>query len=61
MTGIGLADAQQIFYTAFTGLPSTATMLQARQATESVASGLYGASSQQRASTSAAWEAVGVR
>ncbi|MDP9411632.1 MAG: peptidase M4 family protein [Actinomycetota bacterium] len=61
VTGIGLADAQQIFYTAFTGLPSTATMLQARQATESVASGLYGASSQQRASTSAAWEAVGVR
>ncbi len=61
VTGIAAADAQQIFYTAFTGLPSTATMLQARQATETVAGGLYGASSQQRASTSAAWEAVGVR
>ena len=61
VTAIGLSDAQQIFYKAFTGLPSTATMAQSRQATESIASGLYGPTSQQRTSTSAAWEAVGVR
>lgn len=61
VAGIGVADAQQISYKAFTGLPSTATMSQARAATDAVASGLYGASSQQRTSTKAAWEAVGVR
>jgi bacillolysin len=59
--GIGLADAEQIFYTGFTSLPSTATMSQARQATEAAAISLYGLDSQQTVSTSNAWEAVGVR
>ena len=59
--GIGLADAEQIFYTGFTSLPSTATMSQARQATEAAAGALYGKNSRQKSSTSDAWEAVGVR
>jgi bacillolysin len=59
--GIGLADAEQIFYTGFTSLPSTATMSQARQGTVAAATVLYGATSQQATSTSNAWEAVGVR
>jgi bacillolysin len=59
--GIGLAAAEQIFYTGFTSLPSTATMSQARQATEAAAIALYGLDSQQATSTSNAWEAVGVR
>ena len=59
--GIGLAAAEQIFYTGFTSLPSTATMSQARQATEAAAIARYGLDSQQKASTSRAWEAVGVR
>jgi bacillolysin len=59
--GIGLADAEQIFYTGFTSLPSTATMSQARQGTVAAATVLYGAGSQQATSTSNAWDAVGVR
>jgi bacillolysin len=59
--GIGLEDAEQIFYTGFTSLPSTATMSQARQATEAAAGALYGKNSRQKSSTSDAWEAVGVR
>ena len=61
VTGIGLADAEQIFYTGFTSLPSRATMSDARQATVVAAVALYGPDSQQAASTSDAWEAVGVR
>jgi bacillolysin len=59
--GIGLAGAEQIFYTGFTSLPATANMSQARQATEAAAIALYGANSRQKTSTSDAWEAVGVR
>jgi bacillolysin len=59
--GIGLADAEQIFYTGFTSLPADATMSEARQATEEAAVALYGANSRQKTSTSNAWEAVGVR
>ena len=59
--GIGLAGAEQIFYTGFTSLPSDATMSEARAATEAAAIALYGANSTQKTSTSNAWEAVGVR
>jgi bacillolysin len=58
--GIGLANAEQIFFRAFTGLPSNATMCQARKATEAQARTLYGTGSQQEVSTNAAWNAVGV-
>jgi bacillolysin len=58
---IGLAKAEQIFYTGFTSLPANATMSQARQATEAAASARYGEGSRQETSTSNAWEAVGVR
>ena len=61
VTPIGLADAEQIFYLGFTGLPSTATMSQARQGTIAAAITLYGAGSQQAISTRDAWTAVGVR
>jgi bacillolysin len=61
VTGIGLAAAEQIFYTGFTSLPSTATMSQAREATIKAASARYGAGSQQAKSTADAWTAVGVR
>lgn len=60
VASIGVADAQQIFYKAFTSLNSTATMGQARAATEATADALFGDGSQQTASTSAAWQAVGV-
>ena len=60
VTGIGLAAAEQIFYTGFTSLPSTATMSQAREATVKAAITRYGAGSQQATSTANAWEAVGV-
>jgi bacillolysin len=61
VTPIKLADAEKIFYLAFTSLPSTATMSQARQTTVAVAVARYGAGSQQAISTRDAWEAVGVR
>ena len=61
VTALGLTDAERIFYTGFTSLPSTATMSQARQGTVAAATALYGAGSQQATSTSNAWEAVGVR
>ena len=60
VVGIGLANAEQIFYMGFTSLPTTATMSQARGATVAAASALHGVGSQQEISTSAAWEAVGV-
>jgi bacillolysin len=61
VTGIGLADAEQIFYLGFTSLPSTATMSDARAATVAAAKVLYGTGSQQAVSTGRAWSAVGVR
>jgi Zn-dependent metalloprotease len=61
VTGIGLADAEQIFYTGFTSLPSTATMSQARAATVAAATALYPENPRMAASTVGAWEAVGVR
>ncbi len=60
VTGIGIADAQQIFYLGFTSLPSDASMGNARVATEAAAGVLFGVASQQQLSTSDAWEAVGV-
>ena len=41
--GIGLKDAEQIFFLAFTALPSNATMSNARDATVTVACALFGA------------------
>jgi bacillolysin len=57
---IGLADSQKIFFQGFTSLPNTATMCQARKATEAVAASLFGSGSLQQGSTTAAWDAVGV-
>jgi hypothetical protein len=57
---IGLTDAEQIFYLAFTGLSSTATMADARAATEATASSRFGPASQQLQSTIDAWITVGV-
>ena len=59
--GIGLNDAEQIFYTGFTSLPSTATMSDARAATVAAATVLYGSNTRQANSTRRAWTAVGVR
>ena len=61
VTRIGLPAAEQIFYTGFTSLPSTATMAQARAATVAASTARYGAGSQQVISTRRAWTAVGVR
>ena len=60
VAGIGLPDAEKIFFPAFMGLSSNATMANARAATETVASSLFGAASQQLDSTTDAWVAVGV-
>jgi Zn-dependent metalloprotease len=60
VTGIGLAAAEQIMFAGITSLPERATFCQARQATEASAAAIFGAASQQRASTTAAWDAVGV-
>ena len=60
VTGIGLADAEKIFFRAFIGLPMNASMCQARKATEAQAASLFGTGSQQHASTQTAWDAVGV-
>ncbi len=60
VTGIGLADAETIFFLGFTGLPTNATMCQARAATETAATSRFGAASQQRTSTANAWRAVGL-
>ena len=61
VTGIGVGPAEQIFYKGFTGLPSTATMSQARAATVAAATALYPKNPKMAASTRDAWEAVGVR
>ena len=60
VAGIGLADAQAIFFLAFTGLPDSASFCQARLATEATAASLFGASSQELISTRDAWVAVGL-
>lgn len=57
VAGIGLATAETIFYLAFTSLPETATMCQARLTTQTVASSMFPAA---LSSVSDAWEAVGV-
>lgn len=55
VAGVGLADAERIFFLGFIGLQSNATMCDARDATVAAASSLPKADS-----TSDAWEAVGV-
>ncbi len=60
VAGIGVADAQRIFFLGFTALPSNATMCNARTATEAAASALFGPGSQQARSTTDVWLAVGL-
>ena len=68
VTGIGLKDAEKIFYGAFTGLQSNATMSNARNATVAMASSLEKidcgnekcVATGAEQSTSKAWEAVGL-
>ena len=60
VTGIGLAAAEQIMFAGITSLPERATFCQARKATEASAAAIFGSGSQQLASTTAAWDAVGV-
>ena len=60
VTGIGIANAEDIFFLGFSALPSNANFCQARAATETAATTLFGASSQQRRSTTDAWVAVGL-
>ena len=55
--GIGLADAEKIFYQGFTGLNSSATLCDARWATEAVANSSFPAHSP---SVANAWVAVGL-
>jgi Zn-dependent metalloprotease/outer membrane protein W len=60
VAGIGLAAAERIFFPAFTGLAENATMCDARAATETVATALFGAGSAEKLSTTDAWLAVGL-
>ncbi len=60
VTAISLSDAEQIMFLGFTALNSSAQMCDARQGTEAAAEGLFGSGSQQSASTSEAWIAVGL-
>ena len=60
VTGIGLEAAEQIMFAGITSLPERATFCQARKATEVSAAAIFGPVSQQLASTTAAWDAVGV-
>jgi hypothetical protein len=60
VAGIGVSDAEDIFFLGFQGLSSNATMADARVATEAAGTSLFGAASTQLASVSAAWGAVGV-
>jgi bacillolysin len=60
VTGIGLEAAEQIMFAGITSLPERATFCEARKATEVTAAALFGPASQQLASTTAAWDAVGV-
>jgi bacillolysin len=58
--GIGLSAAEQIMFAGITSLPERATFCEARKATEASAAAIFGSASQARASTTAAWDAVGV-
>jgi Zn-dependent metalloprotease len=58
--GIGLADAEKVFFLGFSGLPANATFCQAREATETAVTTLFGATSMERRSTTDAWVAVGL-
>ncbi len=61
ITGIGRADAQDIWYLALTGyMTSNTNYAGARAATLSAATDLYGAGSTQFNAVAAAWNAVGV-
>lgn len=60
VTGIGVADAERLTFLAYTGLTQNATMCDARSAVEAAASTLFGSSSQQRLSATAAYVAVGL-
>lgn len=60
VTGIGLADAERIMFAGITSLPERATFCEGRKATEASAAAIFGSASQQLASTTAAWNAVGV-
>ena len=60
VTAISLADAEKIFYQAFTALSSGANMCAARDATEAVATSLFSSAAQQVTSTTDAWVAVGL-
>ena len=60
VTGIGLEDAERIFFAGFAALPSNATMCEARAGAEAAAGALFGAASQQAQSTTEAWLAVGL-
>jgi Zn-dependent metalloprotease len=57
VAGIGLAEAERIFYLGFVSLPPIANMCRARLATQAAAAALSPASAD---SVSDAWEAVGV-
>jgi Zn-dependent metalloprotease len=54
VTGIGLDAAEQIMFAGITSLPERATFCQARKAIEASAAALFGSSSQELASTTAA-------
>lgn len=60
VTGIGIQDAERIFFLGFTALTENASFCDARISTVSQAQTLFGSASQQKASTKDAWQAVGV-
>lgn len=60
VTGIGLADAEQIAFLAYASLQSDGSFCDARLASEAAAATLFGAGSQQEISTHDSWVAVGV-
>jgi Zn-dependent metalloprotease len=60
VTAIGLADAERVFFQAFTALPTNASMCDARAAAEASARSLFGPNSQQVQSLRDAWTAVEV-
>lgn len=60
VTRISRADAEVIAFLGFTALVENATMCDARAATEAVAGAQFGSTSQQLASTTDSWVAVGL-
>lgn len=60
VTGIGVTDAERVFFLGFAALPSVSDMCDARAATEAAAETLFGDGSQQQLSTRDAWVAVGL-